>query len=337
MAVVLVNVSRCRHKVRCATKQPLSPALSLRHAGDLESAITRTDFGSQFGSQFDTLVPTPARIEASGAASIREFGLSRSNTKQKPPRLGAELQHHAIPDHSEEDSDDKASYTALCILAWMVPVYFVGLQLLGGIALGRWIVTNQTDILEVNKLNAWWWAFFNSISSFNNCGMSLLDANMVPFARHGKFVLLTQSFLILAGNSCFPVFLRLLCWIMGKFSRKGSEIQAGLEYLMDEKKGRLIFPYIFSSMEVWWLSFTIVALNGIDWAAFEIAAPGTTGVRDLTVSERLVAGLFQAFAVRSGGFSAVTISNLHIGVQFLYAVMSVLKTQFFVALPLTWS
>jgi hypothetical protein len=39
------------------------------------------------------------------------------------------------------------------------------------------------------------------------------------------------------------------------------------------------------------------------------------------MSDRLAAGFFQAISIRSGGFVAVNVRELHIGVQFLYVAM----------------
>ena len=41
--------------------------------------------------------------------------------------------------------------------------------------------------------------------------MSLLDALATPFFEDA-FVLLTMALLIVAGNTCYPIFLRLIIW-----------------------------------------------------------------------------------------------------------------------------
>ena len=48
---------------------------------------------------------------------------------------------------------------------------------------------------------------------------------------------------------------------------------------------------------------------------------GNQSVTSLSPTARILGGLFQAFAVRSGGFYVVTIANLRIGNLFVYAVM----------------
>lgn len=56
-------------------------------------------------------------------------------------------------------------------------------------------------------LNAWWFAIFHSISTFNNAGFSLLNDSMVAF-QNDALVQLVSTFQIVAGNTLFPVFLR---------------------------------------------------------------------------------------------------------------------------------
>jgi hypothetical protein len=46
----------------------------------------------------------------------------------------------------------------------------------------------------------------------------------------------------------------------------------------------------------------VVCLNGIDWVAFEVLNIGNTAVDVIPKQYRVLDGLFQAFAVRSGGF-----------------------------------
>lgn len=70
-------------------------------------------------------------------------------------------------------------YRALCLLAYIVPAYYVLFQLFGCIGIGWWISAYKPEIPLANGLNPWWMGSFNAISAFNNSGMSLLDKNMV--------------------------------------------------------------------------------------------------------------------------------------------------------------
>jgi Trk-type K+ transport system membrane component len=109
--------------------------------------------------------------------------------------------------------------------------------------------------------------------------MSLLDANMTAF-QTSYYMLLTMGLMILAGNTCYPIFLRLYIWSMLKLmpnSKAWDERRTTLRFLLDHP--RRCYTNLFPSEHTWWLAFAVVILNGIDWAAFEIlnvSAPVTT-------------------------------------------------------------
>lgn len=154
--------------------------------------------------------------------------------------------------------------------------------------------------------------------------MSLLDANMTAF-QTGYYLLITMSLLILAGNTCYPVFLRFIVWTMLKFAerREGeawAQRTATLRFLLDHP--RRCYTNLFPAQHTWWLLLTVITLNGVDWAAFEILNIGNPKIDGaLPTNVRVIDGLFQAFAVRSGGFFVVNLSDVRISLQVLYVVM----------------
>jgi Trk-type K+ transport system membrane component len=67
--------------------------------------------------------------------------------------------------------------------------------------------------------------------------------------------------------------------------------------------------------------FLLIILNGTDWVAFELLNIGNTTTSAIPHRYRVLDGLFQALAVRSGGFYVTSIANLRIGLQVLYVIM----------------
>ncbi|KAF7197808.1 Low-affinity potassium transport protein, partial [Pseudocercospora fuligena] len=221
-------------------------------------------------------------VGARSTASIEIRSLSRegpridhNNSTAAPPKnrgnigryfhstsgwIGRNSEFHGLTDKEREHLGGY-EYRAVCFLAWLVPIYLFLMQLLGCIGCAAWVAVNRSESTTANGLNAWWVGAFNAVSAFNNSGMSLLDANMTAF-QTGYYLLITMSFLILAGNTCYPIFLRLIIW-----------------------------------------------------AIYKVA------IEQLPVGVRVIDGLFQAFAVRSGGFYVVAISQVRIGLQVLYVVM----------------
>lgn len=298
---------------------------------DLIQPVRTNDSGMSRGRQF---VPPPAEHRPQVGRYFNSFGgwISRNS------------QFHGLTD-KERERLGGYEYRAVSLLAWLVPLYFVLFQLLGCLGCAAWVAYNQPDTAQENGLNPWWVGAvcflclvlvqahadrksqFNAVSAFNNSGMSLLDANMVAF-QTSVYLLLTMGFLILAGNTCYPIFLRLIVWTMFKIVNrlgKNSEIWAErartLRFLLDHP--RRCYTNLFPSQHTWWLLLSVITLNGIDWAGFEILNIGNTALYydGETVGTRVIDGLFQAFAVRSGGFYVVTIANLRISLQVLYVVM----------------
>ncbi len=227
--------------------------------------------------------------------------------------------HHLTED--ERNMLGGVEYKAIRFLAYVVPLYFVMWQALGCIGLGAYVANNRPSVARDNGLNPFWVGAFNAVSAFNNSGMSLLDANMVAF-QTSVYMLITMSLLILAGNTCYPVFLRLIVWSIRKLmpnNKRWQDHRATLKFLLDHP--RRCYTNLFPSEHTWWLLFAVVCLNGIDWAAFEILNIGNSQINVLPTGIRVIDGLFQAFAVRSGGFYVVPIPSIRISLQVLYVLM----------------
>lgn len=163
--------------------------------------------------------------------------------------------------------------------------------------------------------------------------MALLDANAVPF-QTSYYMLLTMGFLILAGNTCFPPFLRLILWVMKSCIPQTSDSEIWirrrqvLSFILDHP--RRVYTNLFPSGPTWWLVLTLVILNGIDWLAFEVLNLGNPTIETIPARFRWLDGLFQAFAVRCGGFYVVSIPGLYPGTLILYVLMMYLS-----AFPIT--
>lgn len=168
-------------------------------------------------------------------------------------------------------------------------------------------------IVGPNGIHPWWWGIFSSVSAFNNSGLSLLDANMTPFQTEGSLVVWTHCILILAGNSGFPLFLKVTFCML----RKVFGLRIGIT---DSSPGsKRIFPYLFPQKETYWLISMLFILNGIDFLA--AATGNSNSLNHLPVNRLLLACLLEALSVRSGGFTIFLIRDLHVGVQLIFTIM----------------
>jgi Trk-type K+ transport system membrane component len=209
---------------------------------------------------------------------------------------GRNAQFHDLTSEEREHLGG-CEYRALKILAIIVPTYFFLWQVLGCLALGAWIDNNLPGPALANGINPWWLGIFNGVSAFNNSGMSLLDANMIPF-ENAYFVLITMGLMILAGNTAYPIFLRMIMasalkvlkWTTAE--KDYSEIKATFQFIL--KYPRRVYTNLFPARATWWLLFMLISLNSIDWAAFELLNLGNRTIEDIPKGSRVLDGLFQA-------------------------------------------
>lgn len=236
---------------------------------------------------------------------------------------GRNAQFHGLS-REEREHLGGCEYRALKVLSVIVPLYFFLFQILGCIALGAWINNHQPGPPLGNGINPWWLGVFNGASAFNNSGMSLLDANIIPF-QNSKFILVTMGLMILAGNTAYPIFLRLIIWSLLKLltwatgANEFCELKDTLRFIIAYP--RRVYTNLFPARPTWWLLFMLVLLNSIDWVAFELLNLGNPAIESIPPGSRALDGLFQAVAVRSGGFYVVAIPSLYIGLQVLYVIM----------------
>jgi Trk-type K+ transport system membrane component len=209
---------------------------------------------------------------------------------------GRNSQFHGLSSE-ERDRLGGCEYQALRVLSVIVPVYFFLWQLLGCLALGAWINHNQPEPPVRNGINPWWLGIFNGVSAFNNSGMSLLDANMIPF-QNSTFVLLTMGLLILAGNTAYPIFLRLIIWSLLKLltlatnDNEYSGLKDTFRFILQYP--RRVYTNLFPARPTWWLVFMLILLNSIDWVGFELLNLGNPAMESIPRGSRVLDGLFQA-------------------------------------------
>lgn len=212
---------------------------------------------------------------------------------------GRNAQFHDLTSEEREHLGG-CEYRALKILAIIVPLYFFLWQFLGCIALGAWINNNMPEVTTSNGINPWWAGIFNGVSAFNNSGMNLLDANMIPF-QNAYYVLITMGLLILAGNTAYPIFLRLIVWsalqVLKSVTAEDdlTEIKATFEFIL--KYPRRVYTNLFPTRQTWWLLFMLVCLNCVDWVAFELLNLGNPVIESIPTGPRILDGLFQAIGM----------------------------------------
>lgn len=79
-----------------------------------------------------------------------------------------------------------------------------------------------------------------------------------------------------------------------------------LDFILDHP--RRVYTNLFPARHTWYLLGTIIILNGIDWAAFELLSIGNQEIEALPSEYRVLDGLFQALGLLLGR-TLVAIAN----------------------------
>ncbi|GAA5827393.1 hypothetical protein JCM5353_001457 [Sporobolomyces roseus] len=214
-------------------------------------------------------------------------------------------------------------YRALSLLLKIIIGYWLGLQLIGVATIAPWLTYSKTyqpvfEPEDAKRINPTFFSFFLLFSAFGNNGMSIVDDSMVPFQK-AYWLLLVTGFLVLAGNTALPVFLRLTIWTGSKLVPRESRTRETLQFLLDHP--RRCYIYLFPSHQTWFLVFLLVLFNGLDWICFWLLDIGNPVLEALSPGERAIDGLFQALAVRTAGFAIVNLGQVTPALQFLFAIM----------------
>ena len=211
-------------------------------------------------------------------------------------------------------------YRALRTLAFVLAFYFIGFQVFGLICYLPFIYKSPHygEIVSDDGVSKTWWSFFTASSAFTDLGFTLTPDSMNSF-HDSPFIMVIMSFLILIGNTGFPVMLRFVIWVLAQIVPTGTGLWEELRFLLDHP--RRCFTLLFPSAANWWLFWILVLLNGIDLIFFVILDLGSGPVSKFPVHIRLADGLFQAASTRTAGFSCVSLGDLHPAVPVSYIIM----------------
>jgi potassium uptake Trk family protein len=204
--------------------------------------------------------------------SIRT-ALSREKEESMPyfswePTVG---RNSAFVDLTEAQREELGGieYRSLKSLALILTLYFWGFSLLGILCLTSWIWKDDTygSIVTADNQGRTWWGIFTSMSAFADVGFTLTPDSMISF-QTAIWPLLFMSFLIIIGNTGFPIMLRIVIWVTSLYVPKESGIWEELKFLLDHP--RRCFTLLFPSKATWWLFWILVILNGLDLIFFII-------------------------------------------------------------------
>lgn len=177
----------------------------------------------------------------------------------------------AFVDLSEEQREELGGieYRSLKSLALILVCYWVGFSIFSVVSILPWIFHHPSygAVVTAAGQGRAWWAIFTANSVFNDLGFTLTPDSMISF-RDAKWPLVLWSFLIIIGNTGFPIMLRIVIWVTSKWVPRESGIWEELKFLLDHP--RRCFTLLFPSKATWALFWILLLLNGTDLLLFII-------------------------------------------------------------------
>ncbi|EPB86743.1 hypothetical protein HMPREF1544_06441 [Mucor circinelloides 1006PhL] len=217
-----------------------------------------------------------------------------------------------------------AEYRAIDFLTILVPIYYLFCVLGFGFFLRIYVAasTYAQGVLETTNstgpIDPWFYSFFLSLSSFNNLGLSLVDASMVPF-QSAPCILILNMILILAGNTAYAIVLRLIIWILYKITPKTYIMRREtFRYLLDHP--RRCYTTLFPATQTKWLLIVLIGITAVEFITFVALNYWLPVLSGLDWGARILDGLFQSVATRNAGYSVVDLMALNPGTQIVFIV-----------------
>nr|XP_036582586.1 low-affinity potassium transport protein [Colletotrichum truncatum]KAF6791290.1 low-affinity potassium transport protein [Colletotrichum truncatum] len=207
-------------------------------------------------------------------------------------------------------------YRSLKLLLKIISSYCFGLHLLGVICLLPWILhapSKYKSWLAENGQGQTWWAFYSAQTMVNNLGFTLTPDSMATF-KDATWPMLVMTFLAFAGNTCYPILLRLVIWTMSKMVSKKSATKEHLQFLLDHP--RRCYTLLFPSKPTWILFGILFVMNFVDVLLIIVLDLDNPAVNDLAMGPRILSALFQAASARHTGTATLNLSLVNPAVQF---------------------
>nr|WOK82376.1 high-affinity K+ transporter 1;3 [Bienertia sinuspersici] len=198
------------------------------------------------------------------------------------------------------------------VLGYIIIVHLVGSTL---ITMYMSLTPSALNVLNNKGLVLQTFSFFMVVSTFSSCGFAPTNENMMIFRMNNPGLLLILLPYTFVGNTMYPLFLRLVIWVLEKLSRKKE-----FNYILKNYE-ELEYGHLMSSKKCWYLGGTtivflvlqIVVFCGMDWSS--------QVMEGMSSYEKFVASLFQTANTRHSGESVVDISQLSQAVLVLFTIM----------------
>jgi len=259
-------------------------------------------------------ISTIGNTDGNGSTDTRSSNrdLSPIQTQQNPSLRGEE-----IPLTEDEKRSRRLEYEALGKLMWIISLYIIITYLVAFLAISYYLTFSESasEVLQANgNIHPAYWSSFYIISAFNNVGFSLFSNSLEPF-KTNRFVLMMLSILIAMGNTGFPIFLRLVIFVLRRTTKNFAPYKILLV------RPRSLFTHLFPSTESRMLSLTWIVITVTQFFLFLILNVNHPSLAGMSIAERFLTAWFASVCTRTAGFTTIDLSLVQQGMLVYLVVM----------------
>ncbi|KAK9097549.1 hypothetical protein Sjap_023046 [Stephania japonica] len=215
------------------------------------------------------------------------------------------------------DSCNHLKYNSIRYLGYITFGYLVVIIGLGSTLVAIYIslVPSASEVLYNKGLRLRTFSVFTIVSTFTNCGFIPTNENMIVFRKNSGLLLLLVP-QILLGNTLYPTCLRLVIWVLGRFTRR-VEYNYMLKY--SEELG---YAHFLPRLHSLFLFFTVLGFIVVQFTLFCLMEWNSEVLSDgLNSFQKIIAALFEVVNSRHTGESIVDLSTISSAILVLFVIM----------------
>ncbi|XP_021774566.1 probable cation transporter HKT6 [Chenopodium quinoa] len=305
------------------TKQSSSLASNPHHDLDLDlifTSVSATTISSMSTVEMEDFTSTQLIVLVILMFSGGEVFLSLLGLQIRRLKHKRRARNHALNPNPTSEGEGIKSKT-LRVLNHVVLGYILVSHILGYISVSLYmnIISSANNVHVIKKIDSHLFSIFVIVSTFANCGFIPINENMMPFNKNSGLLLILIP-QILMGNKLYPSCLRVVIWVLEKFTGK-EEYNYMLRNHDDLGYGNLI-----SSFKAFLLSFTAIGLVMIQFLVFTTLEWNSLVFQGQNWYTKIVGSLFQTVNSRHSGESIVDVSLLQPATLALFVVMMYLPS-----------
>eukprot|EP00931_Biecheleriopsis_adriatica_P051380 TRINITY_DN29796_c0_g1_i1.p1 TRINITY_DN29796_c0_g1~~TRINITY_DN29796_c0_g1_i1.p1 ORF type:complete len:754 (+),score=141.91 TRINITY_DN29796_c0_g1_i1:74-2335(+) len=168
-----------------------------------------------------------------------------------------------------------------------------------------------------------WHALYLVVSSFQNNGLVMTPSSVMDFVK-SPLMLCVIGVLIMLGNTCLPLMVRLIAVYLERRAEPDSENKRVLDFLLEHP--RRCFTHMFPAVHTMWLMIVVIALNILGTLVVLWQDHQSPAFHGLHPHEKVINAIFQVVSTRTAGLNSINIAQLSQGTTFLMVVLMYFST-----------